>query len=172
MRCPKCGGESNKVLDSRAAREGYATRRRRQCLECGIRYTTYEEIVKDALRVVKRDGRHEELSRLKLVGGIMRACEKRSVTPAQIEETVDDIIEEINRCYETEVSSSVIGDMVMSRLETMDEVAYVRFASVYRRFGDVTQFVNAVRDIVRPEACPGRARDAVEAPPLMEKAEP
>lgn len=156
MRCPKCGEENNKVLDSRAAREGFATRRRRQCLECGVRYTTYEEIVKDALRVIKRDGRHEELSRLKLIGGIMRACEKRSISPGQIEETVDDIIEEINQRFETEVSSRTIGDMVMKRLEEMDEVAYVRFASVYRRFGDVTQFVNEVRNMVRMEKASGR----------------
>lgn len=151
MRCPKCGHLDDKVLDSRAVRDGFATRRRRQCLACEHRFTTYEEVVKDALRVVKRDGRHEELSRLKLIGGIMRACEKRPVSPQRIESLVDEIIDEVEEAFETEVPSSAIGEMVMAKLEQIDEVAYVRFASVYRRFGDVTQFVNAIRDMMSKE---------------------
>lgn len=148
MRCNRCGHIEDKVLDSRMVREGSAIRRRRQCLSCGCRFTTYEEIVKDLLRVRKRDGTREELSRLKLIGGIMRACEKRPVEPQRIEAAVDEIIEEIEQGYETEVPSKVIGEKVMSRLERLDDVAYVRFASVYRRFGDVNQFVNAIREIV------------------------
>lgn len=148
MRCPKCGHMDDKVLDSRAARDGSAVRRRRTCLACGQRFTTYEEIVKDELRVVKRDSRREELSRLKLMSGIMRACEKRPVSPGQIESMVDDIIEDIEHEFESEVPSSAIGQKVMSKLERLDEVAYVRFASVYKRFADVNQFLNAVKDIV------------------------
>jgi transcriptional repressor NrdR len=148
MRCPKCGHQDDKVLDSRAARDGVAIRRRRSCLACGQRFTTFEEIVKDALHVVKRDGRHEEFSRLKLMSGIMRACEKRPVSPARIEELVDEIVEEIEQQCEAEVPSQAIGEKVMQRLEKLDEVAYVRFASVYRRFADVNQFLNAIREVV------------------------
>jgi len=148
MRCPKCGHTDDKVLDSRAARDGSAIRRRRACLGCNQRFTTYEEIVKDALRVVKRDGRREELSRLKLMSGIMRACEKRPISPMQIEEVVDEIIDQIEQEYDTEVPSAMIGEKVIARLEKLDEVAYVRFASVYKRFADVNQFLNAIHDIV------------------------
>jgi transcriptional repressor NrdR len=138
----------DKVLDSRASRDGAAVRRRRSCLACGQRFTTYEEIVKDELRVVKCDGRREDLSRLKLMSGIMRACEKRPIAPVQIEVLVDEIIEEIEREYENEVPTSAIGQKVMDRLERLDEIAYVRFASVYKRFADVNQFFNAVKNIM------------------------
>lgn len=148
MRCSQCGHLDDKVLDSRAVRDCSAIRRRRQCLACEHRFTTYEEIVKDALRVRKRDGTHEELSRLKLIGGIMRACEKRPVSPQRIEAAVDEIIDEIEQEFDTEIPSMVIGEKVMARLEKLDDVAYVRFASVYRRFGDVNQFMNAIREMV------------------------
>jgi transcriptional repressor NrdR len=148
MRCPKCGHIDDKVLDSRAARDGVAIRRRRACLGCNHRFTTYEEIVKDALRVIKRDGRREEISRLKLMSGILRACEKRPISPLQIEELVDGILEQIEQEYDSEVPSGAIGEKVMARLETLDEVAYVRFASVYKRFADVNQFLNAIHHIV------------------------
>ena len=148
MRCPKCGHKDDKVLDSRAARDGAAIRRRRACLGCHHRFTTYEEIVKDTLRVVKRDGRREELNRLKLMSGILRACEKRPISPVQIETLVDEIIDEIEQGFDSEVPSSTIGEKVMARLEKLDEVAYVRFASVYKRFADVNQFLNAIHDIV------------------------
>ena len=151
MRCPKCGHLDDKVLDSRSARDGLAIRRRRACLACGQRFTTFEEIVKDALRVVKRDGRHEEFSRLKLMSGIMRACEKRPVSPAAIEALVDEIVEEIEQAEESEISSQAIGEKVMQRLEKLDDVAYVRFASVYRRFADVNQFINAISEVVRKQ---------------------
>jgi transcriptional repressor NrdR len=148
MRCPKCGHTDDKVLDSRASREGAAIRRRRSCLGCGQRFTTYEEIVKDGLRVVKRDGRREEFSRLKLMSGIMRACEKRPVSPQQIEELVDEVLDQIEQENDVEVPTSVIGEKVVARLERLDEVAYVRFASVYKRFADVNQFLNAINKIV------------------------
>ncbi len=146
MRCPKCGHLDDKVLDSRAAREGASIRRRRQCLACECRFTTYEEIVKDELRVIKRDKRREEFSRLKLERGLMRACEKRPVSADQIHDLVDQIIESFEG--ESEVTSEQIGQAVMKRLQRLDDVAYIRFASVYRRFADVNQFLKAVKDMV------------------------
>jgi transcriptional repressor NrdR len=146
MKCPKCGHLDDKVLDSRAAREGAAIRRRRQCLACEQRFTTYEEIDKDELRVIKRDGRREEFSRVKLERGLMRACEKRPISADQIHDLVDQIIGSFEG--EGEVTSDQIGQAVMPRLHRLDEVAYIRFASVYRRFADVNQFLKAVKDVV------------------------
>ncbi len=148
MRCPKCAHVEDKVIDSRAANNGAVIRRRRLCLGCGYRFTTYEEVVKAKLRVVKRDGRHEDLDRNKLVNGIERACEKRPISSEQIEKMVDGIIEELEAEHEREVSSQVIGKKVMDRLEKLDEVAFVRFASVYRRFKDVNQFLSAIEGMV------------------------
>ena len=146
MRCPKCGHLDDKVLDSRAAREGASIRRRRQCLACEHRLTTYEEIVKDELRVIKRDCRREEFSRLKLERGLMRACEKRPVSADQIHDLVDQVIESFEG--DSEVTSEQIGQAVMNRLHRLDDVAYIRFASVYRRLADVNQFLKAAKDIV------------------------
>lgn len=146
MKCPKCGHLDDKVLDSRAAREGASIRRRRQCLACEHRFTTYEEIVKDELRVIKRDGRREEFSRLKLERGLMRACEKRPISADQIHDLVDQVIEGFEG--ESEVTTDQIGQTVMTRLHHLDEVAYIRFASVYRRFADVNQFLKAITDMV------------------------
>ncbi len=151
MRCPKCSSQDDKVIDSRAAREGAAIRRRRVCLGCGHRFTTYEEVVKANLRVVKRDGRHEDLDRNKLRGGIERACEKRPISAQDIEALVDGILGELEAEFEREVPSLVIGRKVMERLEKLDEVAYVRFASVYRRFRDVNQFLSEVENLIGRE---------------------
>jgi transcriptional repressor NrdR len=151
VRCPKCAHLEDKVIDSRSARNGATIRRRRMCLGCGYRYTTYEEIIRAKLRVTKRDGRNEELDRDKLISGIARACEKRPVNSDQIEALVDGIIDELEAEYEREVPSHVIGKKVMDRLEKIDEVAYVRFASVYRRFKDVNQFVSAIQGLVGRE---------------------
>ena len=148
MRCPKCGHMDDKVLDSRASRDGSAVRRRRECLSCNQRFTTYEEIVRDELRVVKRDGRREDLSRAKLTSGVLRACEKRPVTQAQIEALVGSVLDEIAETSDAEVTTDAIGEKVMSRLEKLDEVAYVRFASVYKRFADVNQFLKAIKEMV------------------------
>lgn len=148
MRCPRCGHQEDKVIDSRTSRAGDVIRRRRSCVHCGHRYTTREEVVKAELHVTKRDGRHEELSREKLVSGIMRSCMKRPISTEQIESMVDSIIAEIENEFEREVPSEVIGEKVMERLEKLDEVAYVRFASVYRRFKDVNQFLNAIQGMV------------------------
>ncbi len=151
MRCPKCGSLEDKVIDSRSARNGAAIRRRRVCNRCQHRFTTYEEVIKTSLRVIKRDGRHEDFDRNKLRGGIERACEKRSISARDIDAMVDGIIGEIEGEFEREVSSQVLGRKVMARLEKMDEVAYVRFASVYRRFRDVSQFVSEVEGLIGRE---------------------
>jgi len=138
----------DKVLDSRIARNGDATRRRRVCMGCGYRFTTYEEVVRPKLRVIKTDGHHEAFEREKLMGGIERACEKRPVSAGDIEQVVDALVEEIESEYEREVASKIVGQKVMDRLEKLDEVAFVRFASVYRKFRDVNQFVNAIQDMI------------------------
>ncbi len=148
MRCPKCGHLDDKVIDSRSVRNGDVIRRRRNCLKCSHRFTTYEEVVKATLRVIKRDGRHEEFDRKKLINGVTRACEKRPISTQQIEALVDSIISELESEYEREVSSTAIGKKMIDRLEKLDEVAYVRFASVYRRFRDVNQFLSEVEGLI------------------------
>jgi transcriptional repressor NrdR len=148
MRCPKCGHLDDKVIDSRSVHNGDVIRRRRNCLKCGHRFTTYEEVVKANLRVIKRDGRHEEFDRRKLINGVTRACEKRPISSQQIEALVDSIISELESEHEREVSSTAIGKKMMDRLEKLDEVAYVRFASVYRRFRDVNQFLSEVEGLI------------------------
>ena len=148
MRCPKCSHMEDKVLDSRISRSGDATRRRRSCLNCGYRFTTYEEVLRPKLKVIKTDGRHEPFDRDKLMSGIERACEKRPISSMDIENLVDALVEEVESEYEREVSSDILGQKVMDRLENIDEVAFVRFASVYRRFRDVNQFVNAIQDMI------------------------
>lgn len=141
----------DKVTDSRTARDGDAIRRRRMCVECGHRFTTYEEIIRARLRVIKRDARREDLDRTKLINGVQRACEKRPVSAEQVETMVDAILVALESEYDREVPSEVIGEKVMERLEKIDDVAYVRFASVYRRFKDVNQFLSAIQEmVVRP----------------------
>jgi transcriptional repressor NrdR len=151
MRCPKCTHLDDKVIDSRTVREGSVIRRRRVCLQCGHRFTTYEEVVKASLKVIKRDGRHEDLDRKKLMGGIERACEKRPISSQQMEAVVDGIISELESEFEREVPTTIIGQKVMDKLEELDEVAYVRFASVYRRFRDVNQFLSEVEGLIGRE---------------------
>ena len=150
MRCPKCGNLDDKVLDSRAAHDGKAIRRRRECLACSYRFTTFEAILKDELSVIKRDGRREDFSRQKLLSGITRACLKRHVTNEQINKIVDSVIETLQRRDSTDISSSEIGEMVMRALLKLDQVAYVRFASVYQRFEDVEQFKHVIDEVVKP----------------------
>jgi transcriptional repressor NrdR len=147
MRCPKCSGQDDKVIDSRASREGATIRRRRECLTCGHRFTTYEEIEHQGLMVLKRDGRHEEFSKDKLLSGIKKACQKRPVTPKAMEDLVDSIVDKIIGKYEQEVPGEVIGRLVMEGLREIDEVAYVRYASVYRRFQEATDFVHEVKKL-------------------------
>lgn len=147
MRCPKCGCQDDKVIDSRASREGATIRRRRQCVGCGYRFTTYEEVERGGLVVVKRDGRREEFSKDKLISGIKKACQKRPVSPKAIEDLVEGIVNHITDKYEREVPGEVIGRLVMEGLRQIDEVAYVRFASVYRRFQEATDFVQEVKKL-------------------------
>jgi len=145
MRCPKCGRQDDKVIDSRASREGATIRRRRECLGCGNRFTTYEEVERGGLVVLKRDDRREEFSKEKLLSGIKKACQKRPISPKLIEDLVEKIAEEITNKYEREVPAEIIGRLVMNELRQTDEVAYVRFASVYRRFQEATDFVQEVK---------------------------
>ena len=147
MRCPKCGCQDDKVIDSRASREGATIRRRRECLGCGHRFTTYEEIERGAVMVVKRDGRREEFSREKLLTGIKKACQKRPISPRVIEDLIERIVNEVMDKYEREVPGEVVGKLVMDGLRQIDEVAYVRFASVYRRFQEATDFVQEVKKL-------------------------
>jgi transcriptional repressor NrdR len=147
MRCPKCGCQDDKVIDSRASREGATIRRRRQCIGCGFRFTTYEEVEHEGLVVLKRDGRREEFSKDKLMVGIRKACQKRPISPKVIEDLVEKIVNEVTDKYEREVPGAIIGKLVMDALRQIDEVAYVRFASVYRRFQEATDFVQEVNKL-------------------------
>ena len=147
MRCPKCGCQDDKVIDSRASREGATIRRRRECLKCEYRFTTYEEIERGGLFVMKRDGRREEFSKDKLLAGIKKACQKRPISPKVTEDLVERIVNEVTDKYEREVPGEVIGKLVMEGLRQIDEVAYVRFASVYRRFQEATDFVQEVKKL-------------------------
>ena len=151
MKCPKCEHREDKVIDSREVREGAAIRRRRLCLNCGHRFTTYEEVLRAALQVIKRDGRREELSREKLMQSLTIACQKRPISIQQIEQMTNNVITQVEAEYEREVPSTAIGTKVMAMLEKLDEVAYVRFASVYRRFKDVNQFMNEAERLIGRE---------------------
>jgi transcriptional repressor NrdR len=148
MRCPKCGSRDDKVIDSRQSREGLSIRRRRECLKCAYRYTTYEEIERTDLRVIKRDRSHEPFDRRKLVNSLAKACEKRSMSLVLLEQAVDDIIHEIETGGR-EVTSAQIGTHVMAKLRDIDEVAYLRFASVHRRFEQADEFVDAIEALGR-----------------------
>jgi len=151
MKCPKCEGKENRVIDSREVRNGNSIRRRRVCNDCGHRFTTYEEIQRAQLQVVKRDERREELKRDKLVESLRIACRKRHISMDQIERVADTILMEAEAEYEREIPSMELGKKVMDALEKLDEVAYIRFASVYRRFRDAGQFMNEVERLIGRE---------------------
>ncbi len=148
MKCPYCGKLNSKVVDSRLSRGEFAIRRRRECLECTRRFTTYEKVEELPVAVVKKDGRREEFSRKKILAGIQRACEKRSVSVDQIEEITDSIERELREVHEKEISSKTVGERVMARLHALDHVAYVRFASVYREFKDVGDFIEELKSLI------------------------
>ena len=148
MRCPFCSYSESKVIDSRPAEEGSTIRRRRECLSCGKRFTTYEIMERLPLLVVKKDGRRQSFDRVKLLNGMVRACEKRPVPMAELEAIVDDIEQELQNSLEREVSSVKIGEMVMDRRKNLDEVAYVRFASVYRQFKDINTFMDELNKLL------------------------
>ena len=146
MKCPKCGSDDDKVLDSRAVRDGAAIRRRRECTVCGARFTTHEEVDRDEVTVVKRDGTREPFSRQKLEKGVRIAGQKRPVSEDQLQGLLDSVVASLEG---EEVQTSKIGELVMDRLHQLDEVAYIRFASVYRRFTDVNQFLSTITEMVK-----------------------
>ena len=148
MKCPFCGFTDSKVIDSRPAEDGTTIRRRRECLECQKRFTTYEIIERMPLVVIKRDGSRESFDKVKIINGVIRACQKRPVTMSQIEGLANDIELELRGRLESEVKSEVIGEMVMARLKDLDEVAYVRFASVYRSFKDINTFMEELTKLL------------------------
>ena len=148
MRCPYCGHLEDRVVDSREAQEGQATRRRRECLGCGRRYTTYERVEDVLPQVVKKDGRREEFNRPKLRNGIAKACTKRPVSAEAIERLLEEIEAELRRREGLEVPAEAVGELVMEKLRTLDKVAYIRFASVYRNFADVSSFEEEVRKLL------------------------
>ena len=148
MKCPYCGCEDSKVIDSRPTDEGERIRRRRECTKCGKRFTRYEIIETVPLIVVKKDGTRESFDRVKLFNGLLRACEKRPVPVEVIEKAVTDIESQLQNSLEKEITSGKIGELAMEKLKDIDEVAYVRFASVYRQFKDVSTFVDEVTKLL------------------------
>src|SRR5512140_1062619 len=156
MRCPSCKDPENKVIDSRESHEGAVIRRRRECLACKRRFTTYERVEELMPLIVKKDGRREGFDRDKLLAGLKKACEKRAVGVDELEALVDEVEKKLQELGEKEVNSSVVGEAVMERLQRLDEVAYVRFASVYRSFRDVGEFLNELKELVSAQ---GRAKE-------------
>ena len=149
MKCPFCSYIDNKVVDSRVSREGDVIRRRRECIECGRRFTTYERRDQDSPLIVKKDGRREAFDRQKVLAGIQKACEKRPISIDKIEKIVERLEHKLNDAGEKEMNSSVIGEEIMRELHKLDQVAYVRFASVYREFKDINQFMNELKDLLK-----------------------
>ena len=149
MRCPFCGSSDNKVLDSRNSEESNAIRRRRECISCSKRFTTFEAIETVPILVIKSDGTRQAFDTSKLKRGILRACEKRPISMAQVDIVISDIYKAIQNSLEQEISSKTLGEMVMERLKVLDDVAYVRFASVYRQFADLTHFIDFLEDFKR-----------------------
>lgn len=148
MKCPFCGYSESKVIDSRPAEEGATIRRRRECLDCQRRFTTYEIVERMPLVVIKRDGSRQSFDKVKLINGMVRACEKRPVSLNQLEQIADEIEQDLQSGLEREISTVIIGEMVMSRLKDVDEVAYVRFASVYRSFKDINTFMEELSKLL------------------------
>lgn len=144
MRCIKCGSLEDKVVDSRMSKDGMAIRRRRVCLDCDARYTTYEQIERTELRVIKKDQMSEPLNREKILNGLIKACEKRPVPINILDSSVDDIISQLHKEYPREVPSSRIGQLVMEKLHDIDPVAYIRYVSVYRQFQSVDEFIKEI----------------------------
>ncbi len=149
MRCPFCGHIEDKVVDSREAKDGDAIRRRRECLECGRRFTSYERIDEIPYMVVKKDGKRESFERNKILSGLMRACEKRPISMSQLETIVEEIEKAVQDSSDRELATTEIGKIIMRRLKALDKVAYVRFASVYLEFEDVSAFMTELKDLVR-----------------------
>jgi transcriptional repressor NrdR len=145
MRCPKCASLEDKVIDSRLSKDGASIRRRRECLECETRYTTYEEIERIELRAIKRDGRHEAFERTKLLTSLVKACEKRPISIELLERAAAEIMQELEAEQTREISTKLIGAKVMERLHALDPIAYVRYASVYRQFQEIGDFIEEIQ---------------------------
>lgn len=150
MKCPYCSSNSDRVVDSRSVREGRGVRRRRECLDCGRRFTTYEFVEESQLLIIKRDGRREPFDRTKIIKGIQIACRKRPVSADEIESIANSIEAELIENGGMEVGADIVGEMVMEKLQEVDQVAYVRFASVYRQFKDVNEFRSALKNLLEP----------------------
>ncbi len=148
MKCPFCGENNNKVIDSRLSRDGNAIRRRRECMSCDRRFTTYEYIEEIPLMIIKKDRRREEFNREKVRSGLQRACEKREISMNVIESFIEELERDLRESEEKEIPSRVIGEKIMAKLHELDKVAYVRFASVYRDFKDVKDFVEELKDLL------------------------
>jgi transcriptional repressor NrdR len=148
MKCPYCGEIDNKVIDSRLGKDGNVIRRRRECLECSRRFTTYEHIEEIPIMIIKKDGRREVFSRDKIRSGIKKACEKRNISMNVIEDFIDDLERDLRETGEKEIPSTDLGEKIMIKLHEMDDVAYVRFASVYREFKDVNDFVSELKGLL------------------------
>ncbi|WP_416176326.1 transcriptional regulator NrdR [Clostridium sp.] len=148
MKCPYCGYEESKVVDSRSTEDNRATRRRRECLRCKKRYTTYEKVEDIPILVIKKNMDREYFDRNKILNGLIKACQKRPVSRQQLESIVENIEKDINNRMITEISSSDIGEMVMEKLKDIDEVSYVRFASVYRQFKDINTFMKEIKNLI------------------------
>lgn len=148
MKCPYCGYSESRVIDSRPAEEGATIRRRRECLSCQKRFTTYEIMERVPLIVIKKDGSRQTFDKMKILNGMLRACEKRPVALADLQRSVDEIEQELQNSLEREIDSTAIGELVMKKLKTLDEVAYVRFASVYRQFKDLNTFMEELNKLL------------------------
>jgi transcriptional repressor NrdR len=155
MKCPFCGFQEDKVVDSRSSKNGLAIRRRRECLQCGKRFTTYEQVEELLPVVVKKDNRREPFDRFKIISGMRKACEKRPVSTEVLERAVDEIEKALQNKMEKEVDSTAVGELVMKKLAELDEVAYVRFASVYRQFKDLNAFMDEVKHVIAKQVKPG-----------------
>ncbi len=149
MKCPFCGHSENKVVDSRESKEAQSIRRRRECLDCGRRFTTYERVDEIPYMVVKKEGSRERFDRQKVLAGLLRACEKRPVSTGRLEEIVDEVEATVADAAERELSTKRIGEVLMSRLRELDKIAYVRFASVYLDFKDIREFMDELKDLLR-----------------------
>lgn len=162
MRCPFCGQDHDKVVDSRPYDEGMAIRRRRECISCGARFTTYEKVELVPLMVIKRHGEREPFDREKIINGLIRACQKRPIATSDMDKLAEDVENTLRNQLKREVSSMEIGELVMDRLKTLDEIAYVRFASVYREFKDVKSFMDELNSFLNQDREKARSTDPTE----------
>jgi len=152
MKCPYCGTNKDKVVDSRSSKGAKSVRRRRECLKCARRFTTYEYIEETPLMVIKKDNRREPFDRNKILSGLVKACEKRPVSMQKLERIVDSIEHQLQKNFDREVKAPIIGELAMKHLHTLDQVAYVRFASVYRQFKDINQFMKELKHLLKRQA--------------------